>query len=379
MRSLYSTYKSNVKKLPLYLLLSDDCHDVFDELISASQSPDQHNDMKIDFNYVDSDGLTLLHKAIVLKQTKLVKLFLNKNCFNLEKKMLNKNEPYYNENILQMTIRFKMFDIYDLVLQKLSTDYHKNFLIIIKQDNINSQNILHLICSLLSLDERSLHFGIERIKHLFGLIGQKSGNSDTTCIKLMQSSDKYKRTPLHWAMMNRAYSLNNNPININDFDYYLIDNWSDLCAKDNLNRYPLHYLLCNFIKLGNPTRLTYNEHFDQDDQYIDPINILIHYTNKLRNTNQIRIIDDQDMYGYTVLHYAVIRNSLISVAYLIENFNCSFYQNKKTILGLSVCVFRLAFLSFLRSKNCCPHLSDYFVSADPIGCRNHLSSEFPGV
>jgi ankyrin repeat protein len=314
----------------LFLLLKDECHDIFEELISASQSPDLPSDLKIDFNYIDSDGLNLLHKAIATKQTRLVKLFLSKNCFNLEKKLLNKDEPYFNENILQMTVRFKQFEIYDLVLQKLFNEYQRNFLLIIKQTNINSQNIFHLICSLLTLNERSFFFGIDRLKHLISLINTKSGN-DTLWLKLIQSLDKYKRTPLHLAMMNRYYSLETNPMNISDFDYYLIDNGSDLCAKDDLNRYPLHYLMCNFIKLSNPTRLT---NTDDNEQYVDPVNILIYYTSKLRIANQTKTIDDQDIYGYTVLHYAVIRNAIVSVTYLIENFNCSFLHNKKTVSGM---------------------------------------------
>ncbi len=179
--------------------------------------------------------------------------------------------------------------------------------------------------------------GIDRLRHLLGLIQQKSSNNEA-CLKLINSVDKHKRTPLHLAMLNRFYlTSQSKQLNSNDFDLFLIDYGADLCAKDSLNRTPLHYLYCNFIQFKQPTRLT-SEHIDtmcqSTEQFTDPINVLKLYTNKLKTQNQLKVVDDLDVYGYSILHYAIIRNSVISVTFLIDNLNCQFIGNgKKTILG----------------------------------------------
>ena len=97
---------------PLFLILNDECINLIEFILKISQ---QHIDtnLKIDFNAVDNDDCTIIHKAIINKQQVLCKFLISLGgaCLDLTK------FKHLNENLLHICIRNKLFEIYDILIQ----------------------------------------------------------------------------------------------------------------------------------------------------------------------------------------------------------------------------------------------------------------------
>ena len=311
-----SNENSQVTIPPLFLLLNDSCCNLIEFMAKISETHIDAN-LKIDYNAADNDDCSMIHKSIVNKQHSLCKLLISLGCFNLEKKILTNNlekkSLYLHENLLHICIRFKLFDIFDMLIQQLF-ESNDNFLVLIQQANINGQNILHLICSLLSQTER-VAFGVERLEKLFEFIAKKGGeeNEDVKS-SFLNKKDNQQRTPLHLCLFMRESSGNM------DLELFLIENGSHMFATDDQKRIPLHYLFCN--QLIDESFAKQKFEITPEPEKVDPIELLTLITKNMDLKNQIDTSFSDD-YGMTPLHYAAMRGSTICCLHIIENSNSS--------------------------------------------------------
>ena len=316
---------------PFAMLINDRCCDLIDDLARISQKVPSR---KIDFEFVDSDDCTIIHKTIILKQIKLVLKLIELNSCNLEQKCLNKVK-YLNENLLQMCIRNRLFDLYDLILDKLYTNNSdKDFLVLIQQTNMNKQNLLHVLASL-SLDERA-KFSVQRLQRLFQHIKTRlqhdNSTYETVAAAFLNAKDKNDRTALHLCMIGRDCTQCSDT-NI-DMETFLIEQKADLLVRDCFQRIPLHYLFCNTFTnktIETKKAIKTKKLFIPQDLAgitIDPVELLTMLTSSMNYKN----IDEPDMFGYTPLHYAAIRGSTISCSHLIEK-HCKILAKYQTNLN----------------------------------------------
>lgn len=315
-----STSKTKSKKSKftpaLFYLISNNCCKLIEDLNSIR--------MGIDFNLFDSDGLNLILKSIINKETKFsLKLLELTSIFNLN--LVCQNESHLNESILQVCIRHSELEvfskIFDLMRQEMNdSDKKRNLINLIKHENSNKQNLLHVIaqCDRKSMD----NLFMQKLKSNLDSLFDKCVLSD-----LCLTKDNLGRTALHQCLANSA-DFNSNL----DLELFYVEslyaNSEAFGIKDLFGRIPLHYLFLNSESFDSNSFKTDDLHkmnripnletiylgAPGKQDVLDPVELL---TILLKHTGH-ELIDTKDQFGYTPLHYAAVRGATISSSILIS-------------------------------------------------------------
>ena len=314
----------------LFNFINDKYIDLFMDLVNVNKEC-------INFALCDSNGFNLLQKSICLGQTKLsLNLIETTGLYSssdaLKNLVLNKNE-----NILQLCLRhadFKVFlCILDLMINinKNQSDINNYTTMLIHEDK-EGRNLMHYIANLTTLSVSSfLESFRSKINTLFGNLN--------IVRELCHKVDKHGRTAMHLCLLKAADLADSLDVQ------FFLSEFSPFDALDSQMRLPLHYLFLNTesCEFNEPD---IKEKFTQ----IDPVEFLIVLVEKTPKD----MLDYQDAYGYTPLHYAAIRGATISCSILIAN-NCSIL--KHNLIGNSPLSSAIYFkrestiLQLLRSEN----------------------------
>jgi len=397
-KSLMKT-KNTYFSTALFELINDKALDLIESLVKLSAGS---NLTKIDFNFYDRTGLTLILKSILLKQSKFALKLLELDCYDINNlvNQICRNKKYYlNENILQLAIRFNMINvvekIVDILIFKIDESKSSMLIEFLSHQNAYNQNFLHILAM---LDSTKSSFTRTCLNKIFVQLNNhlnKIATENTVFLKLCSSKDKLGRTPLHLRMINFGSSISN--IDLEMFFLETIFTFNKQSSEvfkqkifyepDIFNRLPLHYLFYDSerfetaaLKANEIYKITdLKEYLNKIDSsiktvqlgnnitQIDPVELLSLLLRQMKNKN----LDTQDIFGYSALHYAAIRGSTISCT-LLASHGCDvlnrslnsntplssaiFYKKETCVLSLLRCCFIENTTSKMKNGN----LNDYF-------------------
>ncbi|RNA01264.1 poly(ADP-ribose) polymerase pme-5-like [Brachionus plicatilis] len=315
----------------LFNFVNDKCIDLFMDLIQVNQEC-------INFGLCDSNGFNLLQKAICLGQSELsVRLLdtggLCSSTDSLKNLLLNKNE-----NILQLCLRYAEYKVFLRVLDLMAGMQQgqadlDNSEAMLKHEDKDGRNVMHYLAELSA--KSSLGSFLSSLRAKINLLFGNLAVMNQLCTKV----DKHGRQPMHLCLLNSTDSADTL-----DVQFFLTE-FSGFDTADSLNRLPLHYLFLS-NKLCEFTEPAAGQSFSQTDP-VELLTVLVEKTPK-------HLLDCQDAFGYTPLHYAALRGATISCSILIAN-NCSIL--KENLIGntpLSSAIYfkrESTILQLLRSDN----------------------------
>jgi ankyrin repeat protein len=322
------TVSSKSFTTPIFKLISDKCVDLVHDLYRLMK--ENENLVKIDFNFMNSDGLTPLLAAIVTKQTKLAQKLVDLGIFDpkkLKQQVSTNEEVYHKMNILQMAITYEQPTIFRKLVDVFCSSTHSmsDFVELLTHQDANRRNLLHTF----SLKKSEL-FDLKLLRNFKQKVDKYLLNSEHKNVlgKLLESRDKHGRNPLHLSLMHGHASLKN--AQYIDLELFFIEHLklsshsgdnhqSVFNDKDKFARLPLHYLFHKASKSEvdkevdpSKSQLELNA---AELNVIDPVELL---TLLIKNTRK-EMLDDKDVYGFTALHYAAVRGATISCSMLISS------------------------------------------------------------
>ncbi|CAF0785252.1 unnamed protein product [Brachionus calyciflorus] len=324
------TETQKVKYHPvLFSFISEKCLGIFSELTKINKDC-------INFGLCDSDGFNIILKSISLNETKFTSQLLeSSNLYatseSLKNLILNKNE-----SILQLCIKYKEFKVFNLLfdlmvkLKQNDTDLD-NFSRLLKHEDKEGRNLLHYFSDVPNLTNSFLSNFKNNVQKIFGCL--------QIINDLCQKGDKFKRQPMHLCLLNSTGSTE-----ALDLQFFLSE-FSQFHLVDSIGRLPIHNLFINSKKC----EFTVPKLSDELNQ-IDPVeflNILIEKTPKA-------LLDIQDIFGNTPLHYAAIRGATISCSILVSEGCSILLKNNALNTPLSSAIYfkrETTVLQLLRSND----------------------------
>ena len=347
---------------PIFNLISHKSIELLDKLLDLVQKNSELPKINLSSTY-DSEGLTPLLKSISLKETdfaiKLIELELasrgpDQFLANIASQVCQKtNVAMLNENVLQLSLRngFQFAFINKLIdlLSNIVTSSNESLELLVKflkHENAYKQNFLHVLASLNASEHKPNLMTLTNFATKLNKILAHSNHNKTLLLKLASSQDKLGRNPLHLCLYNSATCENSSNI---DFEIFFMEKLFNIVhaaddlaniksgifsAKDIFERIPLHYLFYNVKSVDQDTFKTSDLYkapslskiiakkllYFNEESYlpvcaIDPVELL---TIIIKQTNAKKFIDEKDFAGYTPLHYACMRGSIISCTILLS-------------------------------------------------------------
>jgi ankyrin repeat protein/predicted DNA-binding WGR domain protein len=388
---------------PVFELINDRAVDVIESLVKLMKT----NLNKINFDYFDKTGASLLLKSILLKQSKFALKLLDLNCYNIDNILLQtcRNEKYYlNESILQLAIRFNMPNVVEKIFEILTKSNNSKCSLVVqflKHQNFSKQNFLHNLASVNS--NQANVFSRSFLNKIFIQLNNYLNKMSETVkynnlfLELCNTQDNLGRTPLHICLIN--FNSSNSNIDLEMFFLETILTFNKTIENEQLkqkifqqqdvfNRLPLMYLFfdsknfaqfslksVDFYKLNDvndylsknsSSKTIYFGKYNEILQ-IDPVELLSVILRQMNNKN----LDSKDIFGYTTMHYAAIRGSSISCAMLASHgcdVLCQSNSNGNTPLSSAIfykretCVLTLLRSCFSEDNKA--KLTDYYYLND---------------
>lgn len=143
------------------------------------------------------------------------------------------------------------------------------------------------------------------------------------------------------------------------------------CTKDTFGRLPIHYLFYDsnrfetndltevqlyqlktpWEKITKPNKSVYfGKDYEKSSTVIDPVEILTVVIKQMEN----KFLDEQDLAGFTPLHYAAVRGATIACMLLVSNKCCIFKSDNMGNTPISSGIYyerQTCVLALLRSMN----------------------------
>lgn len=275
-------------------LVDDRCVELVRELLSG--------DAQLDLALYDESGASWLHRTVMRNQVDLARFLVEKMPVEVIKARNKVEKESFGDTCVHLAVRLGFFGMYDALIDECKRRMRADELVsLLGGVSETGENLMHVLAGV-AMPKR-IDFGVKRLDGLGEIVGREMMRA------MVRECDKvHARTPLHVALLTRPAFSSDDTNNV-DLELYLIENCAaDLQSADARSRLPIHYLFCNLFvdDVNDGVDVT------KAVETVDPVELLTVITGRMEKG-----VDLMDAFGYSPLHYAVLRGATISACHLM--------------------------------------------------------------